>query len=94
MESEELYVVLMLKPRSRPILIGAYKTEEEIYLQQAQEYRKRYDAGYISKSEYDRGEIEYQSAVTQNLLGRIERLIFISETANLFLPYINTAKGE
>ncbi len=85
---------LLLKKETLEWQRDTYKTEEEIYLQQVQEYRKRYDAGYISKSEYDRGEIEYQSAVTQNLLGRIERLIFISETANLFLPYINTAKGE
>jgi hypothetical protein len=42
--------------------------------------------GTISKSEYERGMTEYQSAITQNLLGKIERLIFSCEISNIFLP--------
>ena len=84
----------MLKKETLEWQRNTYKAEQEIYMQQAEEYEKRYNAGYISKSEYERGIIEYQSAVTQNLLGKIERLIFISETENLFLPENKTTKGE
>ena len=84
----------MLKKETLEWQRNTYKAEQEIYMQQAEEYEKRYNAGYISKSEYERGIIEYQSAVTQNLLGKIERLIFISETENLFLPENKATKGE
>ena len=85
---------LLLKKETLEWQRNTYKAEQEIYMQQAEEYEKRYNAGYISKSEYERGIIEYQSAVTQNLLGKIERLIFISETENLFLPESKATKGE
>lgn len=85
---------LLLKKETLEWQRNTYKAEQEIYMQQAEEYEKRYNAGYISKSEYERGIIEYQSAVTQNLLGKIERLIFISETENLFLPENKATKGE
>lgn len=77
---------LLLKKETLEWQRETYKAEEEIYKQQAEEYKKRYDAGYISKSEYERGMIEYQSAITQNLLGKIERLIFSCEISNIFLP--------
>lgn len=85
---------LLLRKETLEWQRDTYKAEEELYMQQAQEYEKRYSAGFISESEYERGIIEYQSAVTQNLLGKIERLIFVSETAELFLPKADTIKGE
>ncbi len=85
---------LLLKKETLEWQRDTYEAEEQIYMQQAQEYEKRYNAGYISESEYERGIIEYQSAITQNLLGKIERLIFVSETANLFLPEADIVKGE
>lgn len=85
---------LLLKKETLEWQRDTYEAEEELYMQQAQEYEKRYNAGYISESEYERGIIEYQSAVTQNLLGKIERLIFVSETAALFLPEADIIEGE
>lgn len=85
---------LLLKKETLEWQRDTYSAEEEIYMQQAQEYEKRYSAGYVSDSEYERAIIEYQSAVTQNLLGKIERLIFACETANLFLPKADIIEGE
>lgn len=85
---------LLLKKETLEWQRDTYESEEEVYMQQAEEYEKRHNIGYVSDSEYERAIIEYQSAVTQNLLGKIERLIFVCETANLFLPNADVVKGE
>lgn len=67
-------------------LKNVYAEEELLYKEQAEEYQKRYNLGYINQADYERGQVEYQNALTQNILGRIDRMIFMSNLEILFLP--------